>query len=53
MFNGNVAAKMNEQKHLGLILDSSLSFKKHLNEKIITAKKNLGIIQNLSIFFTS
>ena len=28
MFNGTVVAKMNEQKHLGLILDSSLSFKK-------------------------
>jgi len=48
-----VVAKTNEQKHLGLILDSSLSFKKHLNEKIIKAKKNLGIIKHLSIFFTS
>ena len=28
MFNGTVVAKMNEQKHLRLILDSSLSFKK-------------------------
>ena len=28
MFNGTVVAKMNEQKHLGLILDSNLSFKK-------------------------
>ena len=50
MFNGTVVAKMNEQKHLGLILDSSLSFKKHLNEKIIKAKKNLGIIKHLSRF---
>ena len=50
MFNGTVVAKMNEQKHLGLILGSSLSFKKHLNEKIIKAKKNLGIIKHLSIF---
>ena len=50
MFNGTVVAKMNEYKHLGLILDSSLSFKKHLNEKIIKAKKNLGIIKHLSIF---
>ena len=45
MFNGTVVAKMNEQKHLGLILDSNLSFKKHINEKIIKAKKNLGIIK--------
>ena len=50
VFNGTVVAKVNEQKHLGLILDSSLSFKKHLNEKIIKAKKNLGIIKHLSIF---
>ena len=41
---------MNEQKHLGLILDSSLSFKKHINEKIIKAKKNLVIIKHLSMF---
>ena len=50
MFNGTVVARMNEQKHLGLILDSSLSFKRHLNEKIIKAKKNLGIIKHLSSF---
>ena len=53
MFNGIVVAKMNEQKHLGLTLDSSLSFKKHLNEKIIKAKKNFGIIKHLSIFLPS
>ena len=54
MFNGTVVAKINEQKHLGLILDSNLSFKKHINEKIIKgAKKNFGIIKHLSIFFTS
>ena len=50
MFNGTVVARMNGQKHLGLILDSSLSFKKHLNEKIIKAKKNLGIIKHLFTF---
>ena len=50
MFNGTVVAKMNEQNHLGLTLDSTLSFKKHLNEKIIMAMKNLGIIKHLSIF---
>ena len=50
MFNGTVVSKMNEHKHLGLLLDSSLSFKKHLNEKIIKAKKNLGIIKHLSIY---
>ena len=41
---------MNEQKHLDIILDSSSYFKKHLNDKIIKAKKNLGIIKHLNIF---
>ena len=50
IFNGTVVAKMNEQKHLGLSHDSSLSFIKHINEKIIKAKKNLGIIKHLSMF---
>ena len=36
-FNGTVVPKVKEQKHLGLILD--LSFERHLNEKIIKAKK--------------
>ena len=48
IFNGTVVAKVNEQKHLGLILDSNLSFKKHLNEKIIKAKKIVGILKHLS-----
>ena len=29
MINVTIVAKMNDQKHLGLSLDSSLSFKKH------------------------
>ena len=33
IFNGTVVTNVNEQKHLGLILDSGLSFKKHLTEK--------------------
>ena len=41
LFNGTVVVKMSEQKHLGLILDSKLSFKKDLNEKILKANKNL------------
>ena len=50
MFNGTLVAKVNDQKHLSFILYSSLSFKKHLNEKIIKAERNLGIIKHLSIF---
>ena len=48
IFNGTVVTKVNEQKHLGLILDSGLSFEKHLNAKVIKAKKNVGIIKHLS-----
>ena len=48
--NGTVVVKMSEQIHLGLVLNSKLSFEKHLNEKIIEANKNLGIIKHLSRF---
>ena len=50
IFNGNIVQNKNEQKHLGLILDSCLSFVKHLNEKILKAKKYIGIIKYLSNF---
>ena len=39
IFNGIAVAKVNDQKHLGLVLDSRLSFEKHINENIIKAKK--------------
>ena len=47
LFNGTVVVKMSEQKHLGLVLYSKLSFEKHLTEKIIKANKNLGIIKHV------
>ena len=47
-FNGTVVSKVNDQKHLGLILDPGLSFVKHLNEKMIKAKKNIGLIKHVS-----
>ena len=50
LFNGSVVKKVDEQKHLGLILDSSLSFRKHFDEKIIKAKRIIGIIKHLSKF---
>ena len=49
IFSGTVAAKVNEQKHLGLFLDSGLSFGKHLNEKVIKAKQNIGLIKQLEM----
>ena len=39
---------MKEHKHLGLLLESNLSFTKHLTDKIKKAKQNLGIIKHLS-----
>ena len=37
-------------KHLGLIFRHSLTFVKHINEKIKKAKKNIGIIKYLNAF---
>ena len=50
IFNGATVEKVNEHKHLGLVLDSRLSFEKHINEKLIKAKKNVGILKHLSKF---
>ena len=47
-FNGNIVTKVDKQKHLGLILDSKLSFRSHINEKIVKTKKTIGIIKHLS-----
>ena len=49
-FNESVVPKVKEQKHLGLTLDSKLSFERHVNEKIIEAKYGIGIIKYLSKF---
>ncbi len=48
--NGIEVAKVNDQTHLGLTLQSDLSFKKHINEKIKKAKKHIGIIKYLSMY---
>ena len=47
-FNGTVVPKVNEQKHLGLIPDSKFSLERHLNEKIMKAKRSIGIIKYLT-----
>ena len=49
-FNGTVVPKVTEQKHLGLVLDSKLSVERHLNEKIIKAKK---VLESSNIFRNS
>ena len=42
--------KVENHKHLGLVLASKLAFVTHINEKIITAKKGIRIIKYLSQF---
>ena len=42
-FNESVVPKVKEQKHLGLTLDSKLSYERHM-KNIIKAKKGIGII---------
>ena len=43
-FNGSEVAIKQEQKHLGMILDSSLNFQSHVREKIVSARRGIGVI---------
>ena len=49
-FNDNILTPSDSHKHLGMILDSKLNFKKHLSEKISKANKGIGIIRRLYKF---
>ena len=40
--------RVSDHKHLGLTLQPSLSFVKHINDKIKNAKRNIGIIKHLN-----
>ena len=46
-FNNIEVKRVNHHKHLGLILDSRLSFSNHINEKVNIARKWIGIIRHL------
>ena len=50
IFNGSAVVKVNEQNHLGLILELGLLFDKHRSEKMIKAKRNIAILKYLSKF---
>ena len=51
LFFNNVQVKqVNEHKHLGLILDSKLTFDSHINEKLAKARKGIGVIKYLSTY---
>ena len=47
-FNNNEVKRVSNHKHLGLTLDSKLSFAKHISEKVSTARKGIGIIKHLA-----
>ena len=51
-FNENQAVIKQEQKHFSLILDSGLTFYSHMREKIISARRGIGVIQFLSNYVT-
>ena len=46
-FNGVEVKRVDEHKHLGLILDPKLSFTAHINEKTTKARKGIGLIKHL------
>ena len=43
-FNGIPVARCKDTKHLGIVLDEKLSFKKHINEAIVKAKMGIAIM---------
>ena len=50
--NGYEIVVKAEHKHLGMILDSKLSFQSHVREAIIKARKGIGIIRFLSKYLS-
>ena len=48
LFNDTPVKKVDEQKHLGLFLDSKLSFSAHIKAAIGKSRKNIGLLKYLS-----
>jgi hypothetical protein len=48
LFNGIMVKRVDEHKHLGLILDKKLSFTSHITEAIKNANKGVGVIKFMS-----
>ena len=47
-FNRSEVVLKQEQKHLGMILDSELNFHCHAKEKVVSARKAIGVIRFMS-----
>ena len=48
LFNDIPVEKVNEHKHLGIILDSKLSFSSHIKSAISKTRKGIGLLKYLS-----
>ena len=48
IFNGIPVARKNSTKHIGLILDERLNFRKHIKEALTKAKNGLGMLKLIS-----
>ena len=51
-FNDTQVKTVNEHKHLGLPLDTKLTFASHIDDKLKKARKGLGIIKTLSSYLS-
>ena len=51
-FNESEVVTEPEQKHLGMILDSSLNFQSHVRDKIVSARRGIGVIRYMSRYVT-
>ena len=47
-FNGSEVVTLDEHKHFGFFFDSRLSFLRHIKEKIMKARRGVGIIRFMS-----
>ena len=51
-FNGAPVVIKDEQKHLGMILNSALNFHSHVKEKIVSACRGIRVIRYLSKYLS-
>ena len=50
--NGSEVVLKHGQKHFGMILDSGLNFDSHVKEKVVSARKAIGVISFMSKYVT-